>query len=141
MSTQSEQSKQPEQVEQSTQPKQPEQVEQVKQVEEQVGKKIKVMTDEQMNELWVGKISYYFLETNLKNYKMYCESRELFSPVFSCCDACYSIYPKATLLKPDWFNEQCDETLCAGCYEKLSEDLKHYFTRQEYIRSPGSVLY
>jgi hypothetical protein len=102
-----------------------------------------ITNDKDMNELWIGKIAYYYLTTNLKNYRTYKQSKDLYGRVFSCCDACYSVYPKASLSesRPDWKNKNIDETFCSSCFDKLDFDLKSLFEKVSYSRSSGSALF
>ena len=82
-----------------------------------------------------------FLTDLLKNYKLYKENSSIFSPVYMVCDHCYSIRPKWSSGRTDYYNSVHDTTFCSDCWSSLDETSKNCFQKVKYQREEKGGLY
>jgi len=82
-----------------------------------------------------------FLTDLLKNYKLYKENSGIFSPVYTVCDHCYSIRPKWSSGRVDYYNFVHDLMFCSDCWSSLDETSKKSFEKVKYQRETNGGLY
>lgn len=82
-----------------------------------------------------------FLTDLLKNYKLYKENSGIFSPIYSICDHCYSIRPKWSKGRVDYYNFVHDIMFCSDCFSSLDDETRKCFEVVTYEREEKGGLY